>query len=461
MNPVRRLNMTTRKLPVYALCLLAGLALLAGCSSAKKGASSKASYVYATASRSTIEKTVSSSGTLEAVSSVSVLSQMNGIVEKVYADYNDRVTKGQVLVELNTDMLKLQREEQAAAVAKAQANYDLQLVAWTNQQKLADKKLISDYDLKSAKTTLDVDAAELASAKAALKVIDTEISQYAFIKSPITGIVLNKDVSVGGSVVEGSSSNSSALYTVAADLKQMQIKATVDEIDIASISKGQSVKFTVEAISGKTFTGKVKMVQLVPSTSDNVVSYNVIISIDNTDGTLLPGMTAEVEFIVSSEKDVIVVPNSALRYEPTNLTTAEIAKKVQDASLAGMTDEERAAAAQGQSTSPTEGQSSKKTGGLASLVMGGGAGGPPGGGPGGPGGPGSSSKKKSSSSSANATAATASAASAATKNLWYVDSSGKLCVAIVEAGVTDGTNTEVSSKTDLEGLKVIVKENVN
>lgn len=460
--------MTIRKLPVCVLCLFAGLALLAGCTSAKKGTAAKTSYVYATASRNTIEKTVSSSGTLEAVSSVSVLSQMNGIVEKVYADYNDHVTKGQTLVELNTDMLKLQREEQAAAVTKAQANYDLQLVTWTNQQKLADKNLISDYDLKSAKTTLDVDAAELASAKAALKVIDTEISQYALIKSPITGIILNKNVSVGGSVVEGSSSNSSALYTVAADLKQMQIKATVDEIDIASIGKGQSVKFTVEAISGKTFTGKVKMIQLVPSTTDNVVSYNVIVAIDNADGSLLPGMTAEVEFIVSSDKDVIVVPNAALRYEPTNLTTAEIAKKVQDASLAGMTDEERAAAAQGPAGNPpsgqagdqTGGQSSTKTGGLASLVMGGGAGGPPGGGPGGPGAPGSSTKKKSSSASGSSTA-TSAAAATTTKNLWYVDGSGKLCVALVEAGVTDGTNTEVTSKTDLEGLKVIVKENVN
>lgn len=456
--------MTTRKLSVCVLCLFAGLALLAGCSSAKKGTSSKTSYVYATASRNTIEKTVSSSGTLEAVSSVSVLSQMNGIVEKVYADYNDHVTKGQVLVELNTDMLKLQREEQVAAVSKAQANYDLQLVTWTNQQKLADKKLISDYDLKSAKTTLDVDAAELVSAKAALKVIDTEISQYALIKSPITGIILNKNVSVGGSVVEGSSSNSSALYTVAADLKQMQIKATVDEIDIASINKGQSVKFTVEAISGKTFTGKVKMIQLVPSTTDNVVSYNVIVAIDNADGSLLPGMTAEVEFIVSSDKDVIVVPNAALRYEPTNLTTAEIAKKVQEASLAGMTDEERAAASQGPGSNPpgqaddqSGGQSSTKAVGLTSLVMGGGAGGPPGGGPGGPGSQGSSTKKKSSSSSGSSTVSAATTA----KNLWYVDAGGKLCVAVVEAGVTDGTNTEISSKTDLEGLKVIVKENVN
>ena len=351
--------MTSKKLPACAFALVASFALLAGCAAAKKNGSAKTSYVYATVARSTIEKTVSSSGTLEAVSSVSVLSQMNGIVEKVYADYNDRVTKGQTLVELNTDMLKLQREEQAAAVAKAQANYDLAFVTWTNQLKLAEKKLISDYDLKSAKTALDVSAAELASAKASLRVIDTQISQYAYIKSPISGIVLSKNVTVGGSVVEGSSSNSSSLFTLAADLKQMQIKASVDEIDIASIGKGQSVKFTVEAISGKTFTGKVKMIQLVPTTSDNVVSYNVIISIDNSDGTLLPGMTAEVEFIVSSEKDVLVVPNAALRYEPTNLSSAEIAKKVQAASLAGMTEEERTAAesAQGPAGNAPSGQS--------------------------------------------------------------------------------------------------------
>ena len=120
--------------------------------------------------------------------------------EKVYADYNDHVTKGQTLVELNTDMLKLQEEKELAAVKKAQANYDLKLVDYNNQLKLAEKGLASEYDLKSAKTSLDVYAAELASAQAALKVIETEINQYAFIKAPISGVVLERDVEVGQSV---------------------------------------------------------------------------------------------------------------------------------------------------------------------------------------------------------------------------------------------------------------------
>jgi HlyD family secretion protein len=329
---------------------------------------------------------------------------MSGIVEKVNVDYNDHVTKGQTLIEINTDMLKLQQQQQKSAVAKAKATYDLQSVNYANQLKLADKGLISDIDVKTSKTTLDVDAADLSSAEAALKVVETEISQYAFIKSPITGVVLTKSVEVGQSVVEGSSSNSTTLFSIAENLTQMQIEATVDEIDIASILKGQTVRFTVEALVGKTFNGTVQTIHLEPTTTDNVVSYTVIIAIDNADGTLLPGMTAEANFIVSSKKDVLLVPNSALRYEPTTLTSEEIAKKIQDASIAKDT----------KTASMDAEPSSDKT----------------------------------------ATADT-------TKNIWYLDDSEKLAVLAVKTGVSDGSNTVISSDQDLEGKKIIEKEKVN
>jgi HlyD family secretion protein len=439
--------MIASKLAVISILAVA-LTGFSACA-AKTGTTGKTEYVFSKVSTGAIEKTVSGSGTIEPVSSVSVVAQMSGIAEKVYADYNDRVTKGQTLVVLNTDMLELQREEQQSAVAKAQANYDLQVVNYANQLKLSEKGLISEYETKTSKTTLDVDAAELASAKAALKVIETEINQYAFIKSPITGVILERGVDEGQSVIEGSSSNSSSLFTIAENLDQMQIEATVDEVDIASIKKGQTVRFTVEAIAGKTFSGKVSEIHLVPTTSDSVVSYTVIISLDNTDGSLLPGMTAEVEFIVSSGTNVLLVPNAALRYEPTALTSEEIAAMVAKAS----------GSADSSATAPQESEpasTSAKQTGLSALVMGGSGGGPGGApGSGGPGGP--SSSKSKTAASASATAASASVA----KNVWYLDDSGNLAVAVVKTGVSDGTNTEITTDENLDGKQIIVKEKVN
>jgi HlyD family secretion protein len=239
---------------------------------------------------------------------------MSGRVEKVYADYNDRVRKGQVLVQLSTDMLKLQELESQSAVRKAQANHDLQLLDYQNKTNLYQKGLIAEYDLKSSTTSLDVYAAELSSTQSALKVIQTELDQYALITSPIDGIVLDKNVDVGQSVLEGSSSNATSLFTLAEDLSKMEIKAKVDELDIGSIAVGQEVRFTVESNPNVTFKGKVHEIRLVPVTTDNVVNYYVMIDADNSAGTLLPGMTADIQFIKQKKTDVLVVPTAALRF---------------------------------------------------------------------------------------------------------------------------------------------------
>jgi HlyD family secretion protein len=456
---------------IAAVCAIAaGLTVFTGC--AKKTATTgKTTYVTKEITRGAIEKTVSSSGSLEPVSKVNVISQMSGTAEKVNADYNDHVTKGQVLVELNTSMLKLQLEQKKADVVKAQANYELQKLNYANQVKLAEKGLVSDLELKTSKTNLDVNAASLNAVAASLKEIETEISDYAFIKAPITGIVLSRGVEVGQTVV-GASSNSSALFTICEDLTKMQIQATVDEIDIASIHKGQAVKFTVEAQPGKSYSGKVQMVRLVPKTSDNVVSYYVIITVDNADGSLLPGMTADISFIVSSTKDALLVPNAALRYEPTTLTSSEIADAVFKASLSGLTEEERNAALAKKDAPPAGANGAggstagNKQSGLASLVMGSAPRGMPSGGPGGPGGFGGSGNRSSSRSKTSASANGAGAAQNAgaeesvSKNIWYLDDSGKLAVMTVKTGVTDGSNTEIISDQDLEGKKIIVKEQV-
>lgn len=448
--------MKTRKRcsALFAL-VVSFVAISGGCS--KVPGKVAVSYVEAAIGRGAIEKTVSGSGSLEPVSSVKVLAQMSGIAERVYADYNDHVRKGQVLVELNTDMLRLQRVEKLASVSKARAQYDLQLSQYSTQLKLAEKKLVSDYELQTSKTTLDMYSAELKSAEAGLSVIDTEISQYAIIKAPITGVVLERNVESGASVVEGSSSNSSSLFTIAEDLNQMQIEAQVDEVDIASISKGQSVRFSVEALPDESFSGKVRMIRLTPETTDNVVSYSVVIDVDNSEGALLPGMTAEVDFIVERKEDVFLVPNAALRYEPSSLTAEEISLLAFEAGLEGLSGEDLAKArekapvpgdrGQGNGSPAAGGSSTGKRAGLSSLVMGGG--------PRGPRTPGISGQKR------NGASAAAGNGGDSRKNLWYLDGSGKPAVVKVLPGISDGTNTAVTSTHDLEGMRIIVREGIN
>ncbi|HPE89293.1 MAG TPA: efflux RND transporter periplasmic adaptor subunit [Spirochaetia bacterium] len=440
-----------------AATLVAAILLVSGKSHDAGGA--VGGYEYATISRGSIESVVSSSGTLSVVSSVSVLAQMSGRLETVEVDFNDDVVKGQVLATINTDILRLQAKAAQAAVDKARANYDLQVLDRRNAESLYAKGLLSEYDLMTSRSTLDVRAAELASAEASLEEIVTEIEQYAIITSPIDGIVLERAVDRGQSVV-GSSSSSTSLFTIAEDLERMQIEAEVDELDIGSIEAGQAVRFTVEAEPGSVFSGRVKEIRLVPESSDNVVYYTVVILADNESGRLLPGMTASVTFIKEKKDDVLVVPNSALRFTPTGLTEAEIARAKYAAGLGSMGAEEKAAALARYDESaakPASEPSSGSSSGLAGLM----GGSVPGGRMGGPmGGPGAGAPPSGSSRTGSAGASGSSGSSAAakeTKTLWYVDESGALTALLVEVGASDGSVTELIGAEALEGVRVVSK----
>jgi HlyD family secretion protein len=409
-------------------------------------------YEFTQISRGTLEKTVASTGTLNPVATVKVLPRMSGKVEKIYIDYNDEVKKGQVLAELNTDVLRLQREQQMASVIKARANYELQHLNYQNQMKLAEKNLISEYELKSGKTTLDVQAAELSAAEANLKSIDTEITQYAYITSPIDGIVLERTINEGDTVVDSSSSNSTAIFTLAENLTEMQIESWVGELDISSIKEGQQVNFTLESLPGKAFTGSVKSKRLMPSVQDNVVSYSVIIKVENQDGSLLPGMTCSLEFIEERNENILIVPNAALRFQPANLKDDEISELIFTASLEGMDEAQKASAlasraeAQKQALSAAENRTTAQAG-LAGLVM--------------PTGPGGNRGNRSSGTSATQPARSRTTLSAP-KTIWYLDN-GKLKALQVRTGISDGSKTEVyplNPNQNIEGLSIILKEKV-
>ena len=405
-------------------------------------------YEFATIGRGTLELVVTSSGSLAPVSTVSVLSQMSGRVEKVYADYNDTVSKGQVLVQLNTDMLKLQEKEAQADLSIAQANCNLAALDYENCLTLASKGLVSEFDVKTSKTTYEVKKATLSSAQAALKAIETQLTQYALIKSPMDGIVLERDVDVGQSVVEGSSSNATALFTIAGDLSNMEIKAVVDELDIGSIKSGQAVRFTVEANPEKTYSGTVGTIRLVPTTTDNIVNYYVIIKADNSDGTLLPGMTANVEFIKETRQSALLVPNSSLRYQPSSLSAKEILRMEYEAGLGELSQEQKKTAMDAYDATLTSQVKSAKTTtqgtGLSGILTGGGMGVP--------GGPGSRETAGTAASSPTVTA------TIDKKPLWYLDAQGKIAVRLVGVGSSDGINTEIIGADELEGSQVILRE---
>ena len=446
--------------------LVAGGALLASACAKDAGPAKKQNYEFTTVGRGSIESVVSSSGTLAVVNSVSVLAQMNGRIETLNVDYNDRVKKGEVLATINTDLLKPNEQQAQAAVDKAEANYELQLLAVKNAQTLAAKGLLSDYDLKTSEATLGGAKADLASANASLEQIRTQIDQYAIISSPIDGIVLQRDIDVGQSVVGGASATSTALFTLTDDLSKMQIDAQVDELDISGISVGQAVHFSVEAYPSETFSGTVKEIRLVPQTTNNVVYYDVMIDAYNKSGKLLPGMTANVSFVKEKKDGILVVPSAALRFTPTSLSATEIKKDLFLAGLGKLSPADlQAASSRYDQDQKTLASGKQATGsaqsGLSSLMGGGripgvgGFGGPPFGAGHQAGQPKSTAAV--SGAASGAAAAGAAAATPAKKPLWYLDASGKLALTLVTPGLSDGLSTELVGADELEGGKVILK----
>lgn len=418
------------------------------CMSCSGNKATSASYEFATIRRGNLERTVSSSGTINPVATVRVLPRMSGKVEEVYVDYNDSVKRGDILALLNTDMLRLQRDQQSASVQKARANFELQLINFQNQEALAQRGLISEFELRTSRTTLDNQRADLAVAEANLRVIETEINQYAFITSPIDGIVLDRNINVGDTVVDSSNSNSSSIFTIAENLREMQIEANVGELDIISIHRGQEVRFTLESLPGRRFSGIVENIRMIPVISNNVVSYTVIINVENHDGSLLPGMTCAVDFIVERAENVLIVPNAALRYQPTTLTADQISDMVFNASLANMPEDRRQAAIdmRAEQSSARQRQTQNSTS-ITNIMMG-----PAPRMPGSIGG-GSGRSQGTQQGAANREQ------TVVTRAMWFINSDGRLDVMQVRTGISDGSSTQIiSHNEDLEGMQVIRRE---
>lgn len=259
-----------------------------------------------------MSEVVTATGTMESVTQVDVGTQVTGIIDKLYVDYNDHVTKGQLIAEIEKTILDSELKSADATMASAKATYEYTKKNYERDKALHDEQLISDYEFQTSKK--DYDVARMSYEKSqADRVRAAKNLNYAEIYSPIDGIIISREVEVGQTVV---SNMSVANLYVIADLDNMQVVGNVDEADIGQVKVGQHVTFTVDAYTDDVFDGTVTQVRLNPTTESNVVTYEVIVAAPNPDQKLIPGMTANLTIYTLELDNVIAVPLKALKFEP-------------------------------------------------------------------------------------------------------------------------------------------------
>lgn len=273
----------------------------------------------------TLQNSVTATGTIEAVTSVTVGTQVSGIVNKLYVDYNSQVKKGQVIAELDKTNLLSELNTAKANMASAQSQLNYQSANMKRYQTLYQKGLVSADDYENALLTYRQAKEQVATSKEQVQRAQTNLG-YATITSPIDGTVISKSVEEGQTVA--ASFNTPELFTIAKDLTNMQVVADVDEADIGAVKEGDRVTFTVDAYPDDTFEGTVKQVRLQATTTNNVVTYEVVISAQNADLKLKPGLTANVTIYTQERTGVLAVANKALRFTPTKETVGKDMKIV-------------------------------------------------------------------------------------------------------------------------------------
>lgn len=353
-------------------------------------------YRTATVVRGTIRSTVSATGSLNAVQTVQVGTQVSGQLSAIYADFNSQVKKGQLLARIDPVLEQQAVQDAQAGVEKAQAQLTQAQADYTREKTLYDQQVVTASEFDTYQSNFSVQEAALKSAQIALDKAKQNLA-YTNIYSPIDGVIIERDVDVGQTVA--ASLSAPQLFLIANDLSDMQILASVDESDIGQISDGMPVQFTVQAYPNETFTGKVQQVRLESKTADNVVNYTVVVAVKNDKQKLMPGMTATIQFETGSADSVLTVPNAALRFRPTPDMVASVAGAAQPDSA----QRARWAAQRG-----TNGQHA------------------------------------------------AAAGAAKPSTLWYLDEKGTVHAARVRVGMTDGQKTEVQAKDLKEGMSVII-----
>ena len=297
--------------------IVAGIAIWAFGGQAKKR---KVVYETATVDRANISNSVTATGTIEPVTEVEVGTQVSGIIDRLYADYNSVVTKGQLIAEMDKVTLQSELASQKATYDGAKAEYEYQQKNYERNKGLHEKQLISDTDYEQSLYNYQKAKSAFDSSKASLAKAERNLS-YSTITSPIDGVVISRDVEEGQTVASGF--ETPTLFTIAADLTQMQVVADVDEADIGDVEEGQRVSFTVDAYPNDVFEGKVTQIRLGATSSSSsttttttVVTYEVVISAHNPDLKLKPRLTANITIYTLDKQGVLSVPAKALRFTP-------------------------------------------------------------------------------------------------------------------------------------------------
>ncbi len=309
---------------VIAILVLAGT----GYGFWRWGSSPKESpYVTMPVQRGNVTQVVSSTGTLQAVVTVLVGSQISGTIDKLFADFNTKVKAGQVVAQLNQDKFKAAVDQARANLLAAESNLAKAKVSVVDAQRtlqrnreLRKRDLMAQSELDAAQTAydaalaqLEVNKAQTAQAQAALNQAMVDLNNTV-IRSPVDGIVISRNVDVGQTVA--ASLQAPTLFTIANDLAKMEVHTNVDEADVGNVSEGQEVTFTVDAFPARRFRGRVHQVRNAPTVVQNVVTYDAVVRIDNKELLLKPGMTANVQFLVNRKEDVLTIPNMAMRFKP-------------------------------------------------------------------------------------------------------------------------------------------------
>ena len=311
--------MKTKKIILIAVAVVvvvgAGIWFFAG-----SPAKHKVTYATTTVSKGDISNSVTATGTIEPVTEVEVGTQVSGIIDKIYVDYNSEVTKGQLIAEMDRVTLQSELASQQATYDGAKAEYEYQKKNYERSKGLHEKSLISDTDFEQALYNYQKAKSSYDSSKASLAKAERNLS-YATITSPIDGVVISRDVEAGQTVASGF--ETPTLFTIAADLTQMQVVADVDEADIGDVEEGQRVSFTVDAYPNDVFEGKVTQIRLGATSSSSsttttttVVTYEVVISAHNPDLKLKPRLTANITIYTLDKQGVLSVPAKALRFTP-------------------------------------------------------------------------------------------------------------------------------------------------
>lgn len=295
------------------IIILVIIAVAAGLFFKFKGGSKKETYKTETVKRARIVEQVEASGTINPTTETSVGTQVSGRVQEIYVDYNSTVTQGQLLAVIDPSTYESAVVQQEANLLKVQSEYTNKMRNYERYRKLYKQELVAKSELDDAETAYLQAKAQVTQAQASLDKAKIDLG-YTQITSPVNGIVISKEVELGQTVA--ASFNTPTLFSVAEDLTKMQIEVNISEADISKIAEGQDVDFNVDAYSDTTFKGKVIQVRNSPVTASNVVTYTVVVSVDNSDLKLKPGMTANASIITAVRDNALSVSNQSLRFVP-------------------------------------------------------------------------------------------------------------------------------------------------